>query len=1386
MIENQKQDWRAGQGRPAAPTPRMIFGHVWLEAQVHVVGISKSTKRISCMNICWRLARLLWVLCALACFQLPLAYAVTLDCPAPPSGTAPMQLPAGGFGIDGDAQANTPGIGIGDWVPDPTGSGGAVLTSAGVPLDPTTTFHLIDAYGGIDTNFKSGLKVDDDPNTWSWIINPTTAKDDLNNALIHVSADSSGHRWLVLSADRAINNGDSYIDFEFLQRPLSVTTNADGISGGFTSAGPQGGRTTNDFLLTMTFTKGGTAAAVCVSRWQPSGSGFDYVDATAALPPGSIFGAVNTSIIPVPYGAFGTNTYDVNTFAEVAVDVTVLLGGFDPCLSVGVKTIMVKTKTSQSPQATIVDFIAPLSLDLRLGPGVDAGTGQAKCMEGASTTFTLNGAAYPGVDPIVSTNWSVVFGSATIDSPNSLTSAVQVSSTSATLRLTMVDGNGCTKSDDVVLSVNPLPPGSITGPDFVLASNNTYSGPDGMDSYSWSISGNGTISGPTSSQAVDVTAGSACGQKFDLMLTVTKNGCSSTFSQSFSVPDISPPVIGDAGADATIECPITPVFTPPTATDACDPNPRIVEVSDVTTPSACAGSYTRTKSWKAVDADGNESGTKSQSISVRDNTAPVISDAGANATIDCPNTPVFTSPAATDVCDPNSVIVEISDVTTPGVLAGSYTRTKTWKAVDACGNESGIKSQAITVRDNTAPVLSAPGANATIDCPSTPVFTPPTATDACDPNPRMVEVSDVTTPGNCPGSYTRTKTWKAVDACDNESGTMSQTITVRDNTAPVISHAGAEATINCPSTPVFTPPTATDACDPNPRIVEVSDITTPGALAGSYKRTKTWKAVDAGGNESATKSQTITVTDNTAPVITCPTSRAVGSSDSTDPSVTGTAKAVDNCDPVPKISYIDNTAPGNCPNTMVIARTWTASDSCGNSSSCVQTITVSDTPPPVIICPPRATVQGDTSIDPIVTGQATATIISGPNPTLSYSDDATGTCTKVIARTWTVTDCAGNQSQCLQTITVMDTAAPILTCPSDKTVEEYTSTDPNVTGRAAAVDDCDPAPAISYSDVTSGASTRIITRTWSVTDCAGNQSRCVQTITVTDSPSEGTLITDSLRCTLPNNQLRLIFTQDLKNMPCYKLTASNPGQFYYNVFYSATPGSSATFHVSLPYPWVTQGARPIEVYDGVTVQSSGSQTCLAPGNKISAGSQHVTLSNYGSNPVMGVTTYTLDVTVTVPATGFVFLAVHLDHGLKASTGYGQDAAGDATACANTGILIPNNEPYTFSVGGAASGSATVSSYNAFKNDSVVRGAGQSQITTFSVAGATAVLKNAKGTVLDSEVSDQDGRCIFNYRYASKAATFYVTLIPPAGFGTAQTKAITLKPNGNVEVDFTTP
>src|SRR5438477_1856679 len=170
-----------------------------------------------------------------------------------------------------------------------------------------------------------------------------------------------------------------------------------------------------------------------------------------------------------------------------------------------------------------------------------------------------------------------------------------------------------------------------------------------------------------------------------------------------------------------------------------------------------------------------------------------------------PATTEITPPTATDTCDPSPAIVVVSDVTTPGTCAGTYSETKTWKAVDACNNSSGTVSQTITVRDNTPPTISAAGANTTINCPATPVFTPPTATDTCDPSPDIVVVSDVTTPGTCAGTYLETKTWKAVDACNNTSTPFPYTTLFRSNTPPTISAAGANATINCPATPVFTP-----------------------------------------------------------------------------------------------------------------------------------------------------------------------------------------------------------------------------------------------------------------------------------------------------------------------------------------------------------------------------------------------------------------------------------------------------------------------------------------------------------------------------------------------------------------------------------------------------
>ncbi|HXJ76800.1 MAG TPA: hypothetical protein VNM37_28340, partial [Candidatus Dormibacteraeota bacterium] len=106
-------------------------------------------------------------------------------------GLAPVNPPVGGFRIEGDLQANTPTVGQGDWVPGPAGSGGNVLTSNGVPVNPVLTFHLLDLYNsGTDDNFAGGDKVDDNPSTWAWTRNPVGDKVDINNALLHITTDS--------------------------------------------------------------------------------------------------------------------------------------------------------------------------------------------------------------------------------------------------------------------------------------------------------------------------------------------------------------------------------------------------------------------------------------------------------------------------------------------------------------------------------------------------------------------------------------------------------------------------------------------------------------------------------------------------------------------------------------------------------------------------------------------------------------------------------------------------------------------------------------------------------------------------------------------------------------------------------------------------------------------------------------------------------------------------------------------------------------------------------------------------------------------------------------------------------------------------------------------
>src|SRR5262249_22520421 len=173
--------------------------------------------------------------------------------------------------------------------------------------------------------------------------------------------------------------------------------------------------------------------------------------------------------------------------------------------------------------------------------------------------------------------------------------------------------------------------------------------------------------------------------------------------------------------------------------------------------------------------------------------------------------------------------------------------------------------------------------------------------------------------------------------------------------------------------------------------------------------------------------QTITVRDITPPAITCPANVTIECGTSTAPASTGTATATDGCG-APTVTYSDSVT-NNCGSSRVITRDWTAADQCGNSASCVQTITVRDTTPPVLTLPANRVLNcpGDTRTN--VTGVATAVDCS--SFIISYSDVVSNSCagTKTVWRTWTAVDACGNATNGLQTIAVIDTNKPTIICP---------------------------------------------------------------------------------------------------------------------------------------------------------------------------------------------------------------------------------------------------------------------------------------------------------------------------------------------------------------------
>ena len=160
--------------------------------------------------------------------------------------------------------------------------------------------------------------------------------------------------------------------------------------------------------------------------------------------------------------------------------------------------------------------------------------------------------------------------------------------------------SGCVSQCSKMINVTPVVPCSITGDASVNAAtiNNEYTAPAGMDSYNWSVSGNGSIIGSATGSSVNVTAGTS--GSFTLTLTTTLDGCSRTCQVTVTIIPVFTYTCNIIGVSETCKG-ITETFTAPPGLDSYEwnvtGNASIVGPANeytVRITSVAAGSYTIT------------------------------------------------------------------------------------------------------------------------------------------------------------------------------------------------------------------------------------------------------------------------------------------------------------------------------------------------------------------------------------------------------------------------------------------------------------------------------------------------------------------------------------------------------------------------------------------------------------------------------------------------------------------------------------------------------------------------------------------------------------------------------------------------------------------------
>uniref|UniRef100_UPI0026030D9D HYR domain-containing protein n=1 Tax=uncultured Christiangramia sp. TaxID=503836 RepID=UPI0026030D9D len=679
-----------------------------------------------------------------------------------------------------------------------------------------------------------------------------------------------------------------------------------------------------------------------------------------------------------------------------------------------------------------------------------------------------------------------------------------------TFTYTISDNNGGTDTATVIVFVNDTEGPEIACPDTLNQENDPgicgavveFSLPEIVDN-----SGNATI---------EQTAGPASGEVFPVGTTTVSftatdaAGNTSFCSFDVIVTDSEAPVVEEMN-DITVNndagiCGAVVNFGMIGATDNC--KLESVEVTEGLTSGSEFPVGTTTVTYTVTDVSGNTT-TESFTVTVVDNEAPAIS-CPENMTVGTATGESFAivnfaDATATDNC---SVTVE----QTGGPVSGSQfeigTTTVTFTATDAAGNTSEC-SFTVTVEDNEDPIITCPETFAQENdpgiCGAVVEFSLPEIVD--NSGNATIEQTAGPASGEVFPVGTTTVSFTATDAAGNTSF-CSFDVIVTDSEAPVVEEMN-DITVNndagiCGAVVNFGMIGATDNCELES--VEVTEGLTSGSEFPVGTTTVTYTVTDASDN-TTTESFTVTVNDNEAPVISCQENMTVGTA-------TGESFAI--------VNFADATASDNCEVTVeqtagpvsgsqfeigTTTVTFTATDAAGNTSECSFTVTVEDNEDPTIVCQDDIEISNDEDICGAVvefntpqgsdnSGEFTVSQTAG---LASGETFPVGTTTV----TFTVTDAAGNTSECSFDITVTDDQAPELEALENITVNNDTGICGAVVTYEAptATDNCELAEVTLTEGMESGSEFPVgtTTVTYTATDNNGNTATSTFTVMVIDN-----------------------------------------------------------------------------------------------------------------------------------------------------------------------------------------------------------------------------------------------------------------------------------------------